>query len=196
MIMPARAPTVMDIDDSRPASATLVGLMFVAVSIGAAIFNEDHSAALAAFITPTVTHFAATLFTCLLVTSWMREQGLLDPARFVFVDETAVTTNIGLSQRSELTRRTPLWRFSDGALGNADSHPGFRRTGIVAPTLIKRAMNGEAFLARWNSVSPLLFGGGTSSSSTTSPSTRSPAWRRQLRPRGGAAILAPVFAGP
>ena len=26
------------------ASATLVGLMFVAVSIGTAIFNEDHSA--------------------------------------------------------------------------------------------------------------------------------------------------------
>jgi hypothetical protein len=50
------------------ASATLVGLMFVAVSIGTAIFNEDHSAAMAAFITPTVTHFAATLFGCLLVT--------------------------------------------------------------------------------------------------------------------------------
>jgi hypothetical protein len=50
------------------ASATLVGLMFIAVSIGTAIFNEDHSAAMAAFITPTVTHFAATLFACLLVT--------------------------------------------------------------------------------------------------------------------------------
>jgi hypothetical protein len=50
------------------ASATLVGLMFVAVSIGTAIFNEDHSAAMAAFITPNVTHFAATLFACLLVT--------------------------------------------------------------------------------------------------------------------------------
>ena len=50
------------------ASATLVGLMFVAVSIGTAIFNEDHSAGMAAFITPTVTHFAAALFTCLLVT--------------------------------------------------------------------------------------------------------------------------------
>jgi hypothetical protein len=50
------------------ASATLVGLMFVAVSIGTAIFNEDHSAAMAAFITPTVMHFAATLFACLLVT--------------------------------------------------------------------------------------------------------------------------------
>src|SRR5215469_8346954 len=63
------------------ASATLVGLMFVAVSIGTAIFNEDHSAALAAFITPTVTHFVATLFTCLLVTiptqSWYTLGALL-----------------------------------------------------------------------------------------------------------------------
>jgi hypothetical protein len=50
------------------ASATLVGLMFVAVSIGTTIFNEDHSAGMAAFITPTVMHFAATLFACLLVT--------------------------------------------------------------------------------------------------------------------------------
>jgi hypothetical protein len=49
------------------ASATLVGLMFVAVSIGTAIFNEDHSAGMAAFITPNVTHFAAVLFACLLV---------------------------------------------------------------------------------------------------------------------------------
>jgi hypothetical protein len=47
------------------ASATLVGLMFVAVSIGAAIFNEDHRAAMTAFITPTVMHFAAVLFACL-----------------------------------------------------------------------------------------------------------------------------------
>jgi hypothetical protein len=50
------------------ASATLVGLMFVAVSIGTAIFNEERSAAMAAFITPTVAHFAAVLFSCLLVT--------------------------------------------------------------------------------------------------------------------------------
>jgi hypothetical protein len=63
------------------ASATLVGLMFVAVSIGTAIFNEDHSAAMAAFITPTVMHFAATLFACLLVTiptqSWRTLGALL-----------------------------------------------------------------------------------------------------------------------
>jgi len=49
------------------ASATLVGLMFVAVSIGTTIFNESNRAAGEAFITPTVTHFAAVLFTCLVV---------------------------------------------------------------------------------------------------------------------------------
>ncbi len=50
------------------ASATLVGLMFVAVSIGTAIFNEGRRAAVTAFITPTVMHFAAVLFACLLAT--------------------------------------------------------------------------------------------------------------------------------
>jgi len=47
------------------ASATLVGLMFVAASIGATVFNEESRAALEAFITPTVVHFVAVLFGCL-----------------------------------------------------------------------------------------------------------------------------------
>ncbi len=63
------------------ASATLVGLMFVAVSIGTSIFNEDHRAAMTAFITPTVMHFAAVLFVCLLGTipthTWYTLGGLL-----------------------------------------------------------------------------------------------------------------------
>ncbi len=63
------------------ASATLVGLMFVAVSIGTAIFNEDHRTAMTAFITPTVMHFAAVLFACLLGTipthTWYTLGGLL-----------------------------------------------------------------------------------------------------------------------
>jgi hypothetical protein len=50
------------------ASATLVGLMFIAASIGATVFNEQSRAALAAFITPTVVHFGAVLFACLVVT--------------------------------------------------------------------------------------------------------------------------------
>ncbi len=49
------------------ASATLVGLMFVSASIGATVFNEKHRAALEAFITPTVVHFAAALFASLAI---------------------------------------------------------------------------------------------------------------------------------
>ena len=50
------------------ASATLVGLMFVAASIGSNYFNEDHSAAMQTFLTPTVVHFVAVLMVCLLCT--------------------------------------------------------------------------------------------------------------------------------
>jgi hypothetical protein len=63
------------------ASATLVGLMFVAISIATSVFNEEQSGAMRAFITPTVTHFAAVLFTSLLITipthSWQTLGGLL-----------------------------------------------------------------------------------------------------------------------
>src|SRR5271165_6038791 len=63
------------------ASATLVGLMFVAASIGSSVFNEEHRAPMTAFITPTVAHFAAVLFASLVVTipthSWRTLGGLL-----------------------------------------------------------------------------------------------------------------------
>jgi hypothetical protein len=63
------------------ASATLVGLMFVAASIGSNVFNEEHRAPMKAFITPTVVHFSAVLFVCLLVIipnhGWRTLGGLL-----------------------------------------------------------------------------------------------------------------------
>jgi hypothetical protein len=49
------------------ASATLVGLMFVAASIGSSVFSEQHRNALQAFFSPTVVNFAAILFTCIAV---------------------------------------------------------------------------------------------------------------------------------
>ena len=78
---------------------------------------------------------------------WIREQGLLDPARLVFIDETAVTTNMvrpnGWSPRGErLIGEVPMGHWE-----TLTFIAGFRRTGIVAPMLIKGAMNGEAFLA-------------------------------------------------
>src|SRR5438105_2696988 len=42
-------------------AATLVGLMFVAASIGASVFTEKDRAALKAFISPTVVHFTTVL---------------------------------------------------------------------------------------------------------------------------------------
>src|SRR5215467_7305612 len=49
------------------ASTTLVGLMFVAASVGSSFFSEDSCASMNAFITLTVLHFAAVLFTSFLV---------------------------------------------------------------------------------------------------------------------------------
>jgi transposase len=78
---------------------------------------------------------------------WVREQGLLDPARLVFIDETAVTTNMvrlnGWNARGErLVGDVPMGHWE-----TVTFIAGFRQTGIVAPMLIKGAMNGEAFLA-------------------------------------------------
>ncbi len=50
------------------ASATLVGLMFVASSIGASVFNEKYLGPLRAFITPTVAHLASPLFASVILT--------------------------------------------------------------------------------------------------------------------------------
>ena len=78
---------------------------------------------------------------------WMREQGLFDPARLVFIDETAVSTNMvrpnGWSPRGErLAGHVPM-----GHRETMTFIAGFRQTGIVAPMVIKGALNGEAFLA-------------------------------------------------
>jgi hypothetical protein len=50
------------------ASATLVGLMFVAASIGAGVFTRDHQIGIRSFLSPTVVHFSAALIICLLAT--------------------------------------------------------------------------------------------------------------------------------
>jgi transposase len=78
---------------------------------------------------------------------WIREQGLLDPAHLVFIDETSITTNLvrpnGWSPRGRrLVGDVPM-----GDWETLTFIAGFRPTGIVAPMVIKGAMNGEAFLA-------------------------------------------------
>jgi transposase len=78
---------------------------------------------------------------------WVREQGLLDSTRLVFIDETAVSTNMvrpnGWNTRGErLVGDVPMGHWQ-----TLTFIAGFRQTGIVAPMVIKGAMNGEAFLA-------------------------------------------------
>ena len=65
---------------------------------------------------------------------WIREQGFLDPAQLVFIDETAVTTNMlrlnGWSRRGERL-------ISDAPMGHWETVTfiaGLRRTRIVCRT--------------------------------------------------------------
>ena len=48
------------------ASATLVGLLFVAVSVGSGVFTQDKHPALRAFLSPSVVHFTSVLAACLI----------------------------------------------------------------------------------------------------------------------------------
>jgi hypothetical protein len=76
---------------------------------------------------------------------WIREQGFLDPARLIFIDETTVTTNmVRLNGWNPLGERL----VSDVPMGHWETVTfiaGLRQSGIRM--LIKGAMNGEAFLA-------------------------------------------------
>jgi transposase len=53
---------------------------------------------------------------------WIREQGLLDPARLVFMDETAVTTNMVCPNGWSPRAGNALLASSNGILGNANIH--------------------------------------------------------------------------
>jgi hypothetical protein len=70
-MLPSLTETLRDWRDfyllAGTASATLVGLMFVAASIGASVFNEKHVAPMRAFVTPTVVHFSSVFFASLVL---------------------------------------------------------------------------------------------------------------------------------
>src|SRR5437763_13660330 len=78
---------------------------------------------------------------------WMREQGMFDPARLVFIDETAVTTKMvrlyGRSPRGvELIGRAPFGKWETVTFVAA-----LRHNKMAAPMVIDGAMNAEMFLA-------------------------------------------------
>src|SRR5215475_2958037 len=78
---------------------------------------------------------------------WIRQQGFLDTTRLVFIDETAITTNMvrvrGRCPRGErLVSHVP-----QGDWTTITFIAGLRRNRMTAPMVIEGAMNGPAFLA-------------------------------------------------
>ena len=78
---------------------------------------------------------------------WVREQGMLDPARLVFIDETAVSTNMvrlrGRAPRGvRLIGRVPLGNWETITFVAA-----LRHNKLTAPMVLEGAMSGEMFRA-------------------------------------------------
>jgi transposase len=78
---------------------------------------------------------------------WIREQGMLDPARLVFIDETSINTSMtrlrGRSLRGEpVVDRVPLQHWTTITFVAA-----LRHDKMVAPMVIEGAMNAELFRA-------------------------------------------------
>lgn len=59
------------------AAATLIGLLFVAASVGSSVFNHDRYPALRAFLSPSLVHLVAVLAASLLVLAPLRRAAAL-----------------------------------------------------------------------------------------------------------------------
>lgn len=78
---------------------------------------------------------------------WMREQGMFDPARLVFIDETAANTKmVRLSGRCARGERL-VGRVPHGHWKTITFVGALRQGGMTAPLVVDGAMNGETFLA-------------------------------------------------
>jgi transposase len=78
---------------------------------------------------------------------WIREQGMLDPARLVFIDETATSTNMVRLRGRCLRGERLVASVPHGHWKTMTFVAGLRHDGIVAPLVIDGAMNGEFFRA-------------------------------------------------
>ena len=77
---------------------------------------------------------------------WNREQGMLDPARLVFIDETAATTKM-VRLRGRCPRGTRLIGHApQGHWKTITFVAGLRNDGMVAPFVIDGPMNGPTFV--------------------------------------------------
>ncbi len=77
----------------------------------------------------------------------MREQGMFDPARLVFIDETCTNTAM-VRLRGRAPRGERLLAYAPhGAWKTVTFVGALRRRGMTAPFVIEGAMNGPMFLA-------------------------------------------------
>ena len=78
---------------------------------------------------------------------WMREQGMFDPTRLVFIDETAANTKmVRLNGRCARGKRL-VGRVPHGHWQTVTFVGALRHNAMTAPRVIKGAMKGAAFLA-------------------------------------------------
>jgi transposase len=78
---------------------------------------------------------------------WVREQGLLDPARLVFIDETSTSTAmVRLRGRSPRGKRL-VGYAPHGHRKTITFVAALRQSGMTAPFVLDGAMNGPMFLA-------------------------------------------------
>ena len=78
---------------------------------------------------------------------WMRDQGMFDPARLVFIDETSTNTAM-VRLRGRAPRGERLVDYAPhGAWKTVTFLGGLRQRGMTAPFVIEGAMNGPMFLA-------------------------------------------------
>src|SRR6267378_1254842 len=78
---------------------------------------------------------------------WMREQGMFDPARLVFIDETCTNTAM-VRLRGRARRGERLVDYAPhGHWKTITFVAGLRNRGMTAPFVLEGAMNGPMFLA-------------------------------------------------
>ena len=76
---------------------------------------------------------------------WMRDQGMFDPARLVFIDETSTNTAM-VRLRGRAPRGERLVDYAPhGAWKTVTFVGGLRQRGMTAPFVIEGAMNGPMF---------------------------------------------------
>jgi hypothetical protein len=121
------------------AAATLIGLMFVAVTFGASLVNASTAASARAFIDPTLNHFVQVLLTACLVTIPTMGPTLLGALLFL----------VGLFRLGWL--RIIYGHMRAAKEKNDDMELSDWMTGVIVPafTYLTLLVAGAAFLLEW-----------------------------------------------